>query len=140
MVAGATVATQVLKPLIELEFQCVDCGESFNFSVAEQRFYSERGIKQPVRCGSCRAERRSERNAALITGYESLSESKRWHEINNGSAYGLVKRDGRRPPPRGPRAAYHAVCATCGKDTEVPFQPRAGRPVYCRECFAARKK
>ena len=34
-----------------------------------------------------------------------------------------------------PRQMYPAVCAECGKDTEVPFEPREGRPVYCSECF-----
>lgn len=33
------------------------------------------------------------------------------------------------------RQMYPAVCATCGKETEVPFQPRGDRPVYCRECY-----
>ncbi len=28
------------------------------------------------------------------------------------------------------------VCANCGQATQVPFQPRGDRPVYCRECFA----
>lgn len=37
---------------------------------------------------------------------------------------------------RAPRTMYPAVCATCGKETEVPFEPRSGRPVYCNECFA----
>ncbi len=130
---------QVQTTLNDLELICIDCSEAFAFTVGEQRFYGERGIRQPVRCADCRAGRRAERNASLIAGYESLSESKRWHEINNGAAFGLVKNDGRRTQSRGPRAVYHAVCATCGKDTEVPFQPRHGRPVYCRECFAARK-
>ncbi len=35
------------------------------------------------------------------------------------------------------RALYPAVCASCGKDTEVPFEPRGDRPVYCRECYVA---
>jgi CxxC-x17-CxxC domain-containing protein len=35
------------------------------------------------------------------------------------------------------RPLYPAVCANCGKDTEVPFEPRGDRPVYCRECYAA---
>jgi len=35
-----------------------------------------------------------------------------------------------------PRQMHPAVCAACGKETEVPFEPRDGRPVYCRECFA----
>lgn len=30
---------------------------------------------------------------------------------------------------------YKAVCGKCGKDCEVPFEPRDGRPVYCSECF-----
>jgi CxxC-x17-CxxC domain-containing protein len=34
---------------------------------------------------------------------------------------------------------YPAVCSNCGKDTEVPFQPRTDKPVYCRECFAERR-
>ncbi|MFH0913747.1 MAG: CxxC-x17-CxxC domain-containing protein [Chloroflexota bacterium] len=31
---------------------------------------------------------------------------------------------------------FPAVCAQCGKDTQVPFQPRLGRPVYCSDCFS----
>ena len=33
------------------------------------------------------------------------------------------------------RKMFPAVCSQCGKDTEVPFQPREGRPVYCSECY-----
>jgi CxxC-x17-CxxC domain-containing protein len=33
------------------------------------------------------------------------------------------------------RQMFPAVCAQCGKETEVPFEPREGRPVYCSECF-----
>ena len=33
------------------------------------------------------------------------------------------------------RQMFPAVCAECGKDTEVPFEPREGRPVYCSECY-----
>ncbi|OGY42408.1 MAG: hypothetical protein A2Y82_04675 [Candidatus Buchananbacteria bacterium RBG_13_36_9] len=32
-------------------------------------------------------------------------------------------------------------CAQCGADiTELPFQPTADRPVYCRDCNRARKQ
>jgi CspA family cold shock protein len=34
---------------------------------------------------------------------------------------------------------YAATCSQCGRETEVPFAPTAGRPVLCRECFAASK-
>jgi len=37
---------------------------------------------------------------------------------------------------RGPRQTFTATCAQCGQTTELPFEPRQGRPVYCRECFA----
>ena len=37
------------------------------------------------------------------------------------------------------RQMYPAVCAECGKKTEVPFEPREGRPVYCSECYAKAK-
>jgi CxxC-x17-CxxC domain-containing protein len=36
------------------------------------------------------------------------------------------------------RQLFPAVCAECGQDTEVPFEPRGDRPVYCRDCFAKR--
>ena len=34
------------------------------------------------------------------------------------------------------RQMFQATCAECGKDTEVPFEPREGRPVYCSECYS----
>jgi CxxC-x17-CxxC domain-containing protein len=33
------------------------------------------------------------------------------------------------------RQMYPAVCANCGKETQVPFQPRGDKPVYCDECY-----
>ena len=38
-----------------------------------------------------------------------------------------------------PREMHDAICAECGKPTQVPFEPREDRPVYCSECFAAMK-
>ena len=35
-----------------------------------------------------------------------------------------------------PRQMYTVVCADCGCETTVPFSPREGRPVYCKECYA----
>jgi len=39
----------------------------------------------------------------------------------------------------GPRTMYPAVCANCGSDCEVPFEPREDRPVYCSNCYAEMK-
>ena len=33
------------------------------------------------------------------------------------------------------RRMFPAICAQCGKETEVPFEPREGRPMYCSECY-----
>jgi CxxC-x17-CxxC domain-containing protein len=33
------------------------------------------------------------------------------------------------------RQMFRATCADCGASTEVPFQPRGDRPVYCNDCY-----
>ncbi|MBQ9988494.1 MAG: zinc-ribbon domain containing protein [Clostridia bacterium] len=37
---------------------------------------------------------------------------------------------------RREKVSYHAVCAECGKETEVPFIPKNDKPIYCSECYA----
>jgi len=39
-----------------------------------------------------------------------------------------------------PREMHKAVCSECKKECEVPFKPTEGKPVYCKECFAKRKR
>jgi CxxC-x17-CxxC domain-containing protein len=34
---------------------------------------------------------------------------------------------------------YEIVCDNCGKPDRVPFQPKVGRSVLCKECFQAGK-
>ena len=45
-------------------------------------------------------------------------------------------RDARKNAGRPAREMFTAICANCGKEAKVPFQPREDRPVYCSECFA----
>jgi len=40
----------------------------------------------------------------------------------------------------GPREMHKATCSDCGKECEVPFKPKADRPVYCKDCFSKHKK
>ena len=40
---------------------------------------------------------------------------------------------------RGERQMYDVICDGCGQNTQVPFQPRGDRPVYCRACFEANR-
>lgn len=49
------------------------------------------------------------------------------------------QRMGIQAPERPQREMFPAVCAECGKETMVPFKPSNERPVYCRDCFNARK-
>jgi len=44
-------------------------------------------------------------------------------ERNGNSSYGA------------PRQMFPVTCAECGKSTEVPFQPRGDKPVYCSDCY-----
>jgi len=39
----------------------------------------------------------------------------------------------------GPREMHKIKCSECGKEDEVPFKPREGTPVYCKDCFMKRK-
>lgn len=41
---------------------------------------------------------------------------------------------------RPPREMHTAICSACGVETQVPFKPTEGKPVYCRECFQANKR
>jgi len=38
-----------------------------------------------------------------------------------------------------PREMHKAVCSECKKACEVPFKPTAGKPVFCKECYAKKK-
>lgn len=37
------------------------------------------------------------------------------------------------------RELHEVVCSECGQSTQVPFKPKEGRPVYCRECYRKHK-
>ena len=92
---------------------CSDCGQEFTFTAGEQEFYAQKGFSTPSRCSSCRAARKAAREGGSSYG----------SNYSGSGSYG------------GTRQMYPAVCAQCGKDTEVPFQPSGDRPVYCSECF-----
>lgn len=40
---------------------------------------------------------------------------------------------------RESRQMFSTVCSECGVETEVPFEPSGDKPVYCRECYQARR-
>ncbi|MCJ7576663.1 MAG: zinc-ribbon domain containing protein [Dehalococcoidia bacterium] len=86
--------------------QCADCGSNFSFTGGEQEFFQSKGYtNEPKRCPSCRETRKTERTGS------------------GGGNYGL------------PRQMFPATCAECGKETQVPFAPTSGKPVYCSDCY-----
>jgi len=92
---------------------CSDCGISFTFSASEQDFFASKGFtNEPGRCPDCRAARKLQRGG----GYSSGG--------GGGGGY------------RQQREMHPVVCASCGTNTQVPFEPRSGRPVYCSDCYS----
>ncbi|ADJ25636.1 conserved hypothetical protein [Dehalogenimonas lykanthroporepellens BL-DC-9] len=91
---------------------CCDCGSGFTFSVEDQEFFAQKGFtNEPKRCPDCRTARKAERG-------------------NSGGFGG-----GRGNFGGGARQMFPATCSDCGKSTEVPFEPRNGKPVYCSDCY-----
>jgi len=41
---------------------------------------------------------------------------------------------------RGDREMHKATCGDCGKECEVPFEPKGDKPVYCTECFQSHRR
>jgi CxxC-x17-CxxC domain-containing protein len=119
-----------------IDKRCLTCGEEFLVPGAERQFRTERGLSDPQTCPECRARARSARNADVLALVSAAG---------NGDAYGSPapghrSRGGQRGRANGgPSQRYPAVCAACGAETMVPFVPRRDRPVFCRDCFNARR-
>jgi CxxC-x17-CxxC domain-containing protein len=114
---------------VDKTLSCRDCGRQFVFSSGEQQFYQSRGLtNEPGRCPECRRARKSARGEGG-GGYGHAGGS----DFGGGGGYGGGGYGGGYERPR--RQMFPAVCSACGKETEVPFQPRGDKPVYCSDCF-----
>lgn len=38
------------------------------------------------------------------------------------------------------RKEFAVTCSACGKDTTVPFEPKPGWNVYCRDCYKEHRR
>ncbi|MGQ9650936.1 MAG: zinc-ribbon domain containing protein [Phycisphaerae bacterium] len=102
---------------------CSDCGQTFIHSAQDQARYAQRGFtNEPKRCRECRDKRKAQGGGGRSGGAGG-----------NRSFNG-----GRGDRPR--RESFPATCAECGAQTTVPFKPVQDRPVYCQDCFRARKR
>ncbi len=121
---------------------CRDCGKQFTFTAGEQEFYAQRGFSEPARCGECRQARKAGRDSGGYGGSDYGGSSRSSYGDSgygrSSSGYGSASRSSGGGPGTGTRQMFKAVCADCGATTEVPFEPRQGRPVYCRDCFERR--
>jgi CxxC-x17-CxxC domain-containing protein len=105
---------------------CRDCGQQFTFTAGEQEFYQSRGLtNDPGRCPDCRQARKNDRGGGVSYTSESAG-----FTGQPGGPRGYAGGGGR---PQ--REMFAATCSQCGKETQVPFQPRGDKPVYCSDCF-----
>ena len=137
-----------MSPAGDKTIVCRDCGQEFVFSAGEQQFYATRGLSEPTRCTSCRAARKASRDSG--GGYDRSSGYDRGGSDYGGGGYssgsggsgGYSSRGSSSSSSRSgsqSRQMYQVTCDDCGTITEVPFEPRAGRPVYCRSCYERRR-
>ncbi len=106
---------------VDRTLSCSDCSAQFTFTVGEQEFYQSRGFtNEPRRCPECRTARKASRG-----------------EGGGGGAGAGAGGGGYRSYDSN-REMFSAVCAECGREARVPFQPRGDRPVYCSDCFRTR--
>lgn len=144
----------------ERTLTCRDCGQEFVFTTGEQEFYQQRGFSDPQRCPTCRQSRKAQRTqsgggyssdggSSSGGGYSSggggyssggggYSSSGYGNDSGNSGGYSSGGND-RGGYSSAPRQLYPATCSECGQQTEVPFNPTPGKPVFCRDCFQAKK-
>jgi len=104
---------------------CRDCSQDFVFTAGEQEFYQQRGLtNEPGRCADCRRARKAQQGGGSYSSGNSYG--------GGGGGGGGYE--------RAPRQMFDAVCSSCGKETQVPFQPRGDKPVYCSDCFAQQRQ
>lgn len=109
---------------------CASCGEEFSFSQEEQEFYESKGFQPPRKCKPCRDAAKANRGGGSRYGggggYGGGEYGGGGYGGGGGGGYG-----------RSQRQMYDAVCASCNMNTQVPFEPKGSKPVYCRNCFQA---
>lgn len=91
-----------------LNINCLDCGQDFVWTVGEQQFFFDKGLKNPPkRCKPCKQAKNQRIAAAQAAQTAGLKQ----------------------------KIEVTVSCDRCGAQTTVPFYPSQGRPVYCRSCF-----
>ncbi len=117
---------------------CSDCQAEFVYTAADQQRHAERGYAhEPKRCQDCRSKRRASGPGGGGGGGYGGGRDRQGGGGYGGGGGGYGGGGG--GGPRAPRKFFPATCAECGKQTEVPFKPTEGRPVFCRDCFQSKR-
>lgn len=91
------------------ELSCKECGANFTFTTSEQAFYAEKGFQNDP---------------------SRCPDCRAARKRQTGGFGGNT---------RPQREMFDATCSACGIQTQVPFRPTAGKPVYCRDCFQSNR-
>lgn len=94
--------------IFDRKISCIDCGEKFLWTMGEQIFFRDKGLRNPPkRCRECKSAK-NERIASIAAA----------------QAAGVKQ-----------RIEVAVYCHRCNDHTTVPFYPSQGRPVFCRSCY-----
>mgnify|MGYP001607811571 CR=1 FL=1 len=102
------------RQMYDVDLTCSKCGAHIS-----QLPFQPSGDR-PVYCSDCNRAYRQDRRPS-----------------GGGSSFGGGSRG-----PRAPRQMYQVnlTCATCGTPiTELPFEPRGDKPVYCPTCLRSQR-
>ena len=87
---------------------CIDCRQDFVWTVGEQEFFRDKGLRNPPkRCRACKQAKNERITAAQAATQAGIKQ----------------------------KIEVAVYCAQCSNYTTVPFYPSQGRPVLCRSCF-----
>jgi CxxC-x17-CxxC domain-containing protein len=91
---------------MSFELTCRDCGQAFDFSEGEVKWYEAHALVPPKRCKECRAARKQRPPPALDPVFDEKG-----------------------------RPVWQITCSICNSPAAVPFRPVPGWPVFCQECY-----
>ncbi len=115
------------------------CSSEYALTNAEQSFRSEHRLDTPSLCPECRSSQRAGRNADIIALYETSAST---DVADFGPTNSSATRSPKAPNPGKSQVRgqlFTTVCDACGSETRVPFVPRGDRPIYCKDCYNARR-
>ncbi len=108
IVYSERILTVQKEEIADCLIKCIDCNNDFVWTIGEQGFFRDKGLRNPPKRCKCCKQAKNERIAS----------------ISAAQAAGIKQ-----------KIEVAVKCANCDSLTTVPFYPSQNRPVYCRSCF-----